>query len=105
MKVVVLDNALARHGPPAAGHVLGRPPQAVDLGATPDWPALARSFGIAGYDGDLAAALAEPGPALLRIAIEPEDDCLPMFSRRAGRAGDDRVHQSVNNYGVAHALT
>ena len=27
IKVVVLDNALARHGPPAAGHVLGRAPQ------------------------------------------------------------------------------
>jgi acetolactate synthase-1/2/3 large subunit len=60
----------------------------VDLGATPDWPALARAFGVAARDveadGDVqdavAATLAEPGPALLRIRIERDADCLPMFA-------------------------
>jgi acetolactate synthase-1/2/3 large subunit len=51
---------------------------AVDLGATPDWPALAAAFGVTACD-DIDAALAEPGPALVRIAIDPESDCLPMF--------------------------
>ena len=77
---------LARHGPPAAGPVLGGRRMAVDLGGTPDLPALARSFGIAAYEADeptardaIDATLAEPGPALLRIGIEQEADCLPMF--------------------------
>jgi acetolactate synthase I/II/III large subunit len=60
---------------------------AVDLGGSPDWPALARAFGVAvreaSADDELGAALAdtlaEPGPALLRVAIEPDADCLPMF--------------------------
>jgi acetolactate synthase-1/2/3 large subunit len=60
----------------------------VDLGATPDWIALATAFGVAGHevdaDGDVEAAiartLAEPGPALLRVRIDPGDDCLPMFA-------------------------
>ena len=59
----------------------------VDLGATPDWPALAAAFGIAARETDaggafadaLAATLAEPGPALLRVVIERDADCLPMF--------------------------
>ena len=52
-------------------------------------PALARSFGVAGHDGDLEAALAEPGPALVRIAIDPQSDCLPMF--RPGGASRDMI--------------
>ena len=71
---------------------------AVDLGATPDWPALAAAFGIAardvaddddGLEDALADTLAEPGPALLRVAIEPDADCLPMF--RPGGAARDMV--------------
>jgi acetolactate synthase-1/2/3 large subunit len=60
---------------------------AVDLGASPDWTALAAAFGVAAREvaaadelGDaLAETLAEPGPALLRVVIEREADCLPMF--------------------------
>jgi acetolactate synthase I/II/III large subunit len=60
----------------------------VDLGATPDWTALAAAFGVAGREVDaegdveaaMADALAEPGPALLRVRIDPDDDCLPMFA-------------------------
>jgi acetolactate synthase-1/2/3 large subunit len=49
----------------------------VDLGATPDWLALAKSFGIAASDE--IGAIAEPGPALIHVPIDPESDCLPMF--------------------------
>ncbi|HET8758387.1 MAG TPA: biosynthetic-type acetolactate synthase large subunit [Solirubrobacteraceae bacterium] len=49
----------------------------VDLGATPDWLALARSFGIPAHDD--IAAVAEPGPALIHVPIDPDSDCLPMF--------------------------
>jgi acetolactate synthase-1/2/3 large subunit len=61
---------------------------AVDLGATPDWPALAAAFRLAARDvsaadedlGEaIAETLAEPGPALLRVAIEAGANCLPMF--------------------------
>ena len=58
----------------------------VDLGATPDWVALAgrsasRAASQRGDDveGAIAATLAEPGPALLRVEIERDADCLPMF--------------------------
>jgi acetolactate synthase-1/2/3 large subunit len=57
----------------------------VDLGATPDWIALAAAFGIAAreagddVDDAIAATLAEPGPALLRVPVERDADCLPMF--------------------------
>jgi acetolactate synthase-1/2/3 large subunit len=49
----------------------------VDLGATPDWLALARAFGITAAD-DLSA-IAEPGPVIVHVPIDPESDCLPMF--------------------------
>jgi acetolactate synthase I/II/III large subunit len=69
----------------------------VDLGATPDWVALARAFGVAGrevpidddVEGALAATLAEPGPALLRVEIERDADCLPMFA--PGGAARDMI--------------
>jgi acetolactate synthase-1/2/3 large subunit len=73
----------------------------VDLGATPDWVALAAAFGIAAREAGndveeaIAATLAEPGPALLRVPIERDADCLPMF-RPGGPAremiGLERVH-------------
>jgi len=50
----------------------------VDLGATPDWLALAASFGIPAHE-DIAAGLAERGPAVIHVAIDPDSDCLPMF--------------------------
>jgi acetolactate synthase-1/2/3 large subunit len=49
----------------------------VDLGATPDWLALAASFGLRASDD--IAAIAEPGPALIHVPIDPDGDCLPMF--------------------------
>jgi acetolactate synthase-1/2/3 large subunit len=52
-----------------------------------DWRMLAGGFGNAARSVDhadgladaLAATLAEPGPALLRIAVAPLADALPMF--------------------------
>jgi acetolactate synthase I/II/III large subunit len=79
IKIVVLDNASLGMVRQQQDMFWDGRRSAVDLGTTPDWPALARSFGIAGHDGDLAAALAEPGPVLVRIPIDPESDCLPMF--------------------------
>jgi acetolactate synthase-1/2/3 large subunit len=83
VKVVVLDNASLGMVRQQQDMFWGGRRSAVDLGATPCWPALAAAFGLAAHDisdlGELPAALAEPGPALLRIAIDPEADCLPMF--------------------------
>jgi acetolactate synthase-1/2/3 large subunit len=70
---------------------------AVELGASPDWAALAAAFGVAGrsvtdpddLDDGIADTLAEPGPALLRVAIAPEADCLPMF--RPGGAAREMI--------------
>jgi acetolactate synthase I/II/III large subunit len=69
----------------------------VDLGATPDWTALAAAFGVTAREvdvtGDVAeaieATLAEPGPALLRVEIERDADCLPMF--RPGGAAREMI--------------
>ena len=89
VKIVVLDNACLGMVRQQQDMFWEGRRNAVDLGATPDWPALARSFGVAGHDGDLEAALAEPGPALVRIAIDPQSDCLPMF--RPGGASRDMI--------------
>jgi acetolactate synthase-1/2/3 large subunit len=70
---------------------------AVDLGGTPDLALLAQSFGLAGHSVDepealddaIDALLAEPGPALLRIGIERDADCLPMF--RPGGAAREMI--------------
>jgi acetolactate synthase-1/2/3 large subunit len=69
----------------------------IDLGATPDWVALARAFGVAGREVDagadvataIADTLVEPGPALLRVRIDADEDCLPMF--RPGGAARDMI--------------
>jgi acetolactate synthase-1/2/3 large subunit len=87
VKVVVLDNASLGMVRQQQDMFWDGRRSAVDLGATPDWPALAAAFGLAAREAadpcDAATAiadtLAEPGPALLRIAIDPESDCLPMF--------------------------
>jgi acetolactate synthase I/II/III large subunit len=63
----------------------------VDLGATPDWPALAASFGIPAHD-DLAA-ITEPGPALIHVPIDPDSDCLPMF--KPGTAARSMIASNV----------
>jgi acetolactate synthase I/II/III large subunit len=87
VKVVVLDNRTLGMVRQQQDLFWDGRRMAVDLGGTPDLAALARSFGVAAYDagepgelGDaLEATLAEPGPALLRICVERDADCLPMF--------------------------
>ena len=57
------------------------------LGGALDWELVARGFGVAArsveapdaLEDALAQTLAEPGPALLRVAVAPDADCLPMF--------------------------
>jgi acetolactate synthase I/II/III large subunit len=77
VKIVVLDNrclGMVRQQQDMFWH--GRRSE-VDLGATPDWLALAASFGLRATDD--IATIGEPGPALIHVAIDPESDCLPMF--------------------------
>jgi acetolactate synthase-1/2/3 large subunit len=60
---------------------------ASELGGSLDWRLLAGGFGVAArsvedpdrLEDAIAATLAEPGPALLRIAVAPLADALPMF--------------------------
>jgi acetolactate synthase-1/2/3 large subunit len=88
IKVVVLDNASLGMVRQQQDMFWGGRRSAIDLGATPDWPALAAAFGVTACD-DIATALAEPGPALVRVPIDPEDDCLPMF--RPGGAAREMI--------------
>jgi acetolactate synthase-1/2/3 large subunit len=50
---------------------------AADLGARPDWPALARACGV-GVADSIEELLAEPGPALHHVPIPGDAECLPM---------------------------
>jgi len=87
VKIVLLDNA---------GYGMVRQQQdlfwdgrraASALGGALDWELVSRGFGVTArsvedpgaLDDALAETLADPGPALLRVAIAPEADCLPMF--------------------------
>jgi acetolactate synthase I/II/III large subunit len=78
VKIVVLDNRSLGMVRQQQDMFWGGRRSAVDLGATPDWPALAAAFGVRPCD-DIGAALAHDGPALVRVAIDPDADCLPMF--------------------------
>jgi acetolactate synthase-1/2/3 large subunit len=88
VKVLLLDNASLGMVRQQQDMFWGGRRSAVDLGSSPDWAALATAFGVAGRSicdpADVADAiaetLAEPGPALLRVAVAPEADCLPMFA-------------------------
>jgi acetolactate synthase-1/2/3 large subunit len=80
VKIVVLDNGCLGMVRQQQDMFWGGRRSEVDLGATPDWAALAKSFGLAVWPaGDLAAALSAPGPALIHVPIAPDADCLPMF--------------------------
>jgi acetolactate synthase-1/2/3 large subunit len=48
-----------------------------DLGARPDWPALARACGV-GVAESIEELLTEPGPALHHVPIPEDAECLPM---------------------------
>jgi acetolactate synthase-1/2/3 large subunit len=97
VKVLLLDNGALGMVRQQQDMFWGGRRSAVDLGASPDWAALAAAFGVAGRSvtdpddvpGAIADTLAEPGPALLRVAIAPEADCLPMF--RPGGAAREMI--------------
>jgi acetolactate synthase I/II/III large subunit len=63
----------------------------------PDFPALARAFGLPAVDlehsrdarGALEAALAAPGPALIRLAVDPDAYVYPMVP--PGGANSDMI--------------
>jgi acetolactate synthase I/II/III large subunit len=78
VKVVVLDNHSLGMVRQQQDMIWGGRRSAVDLGATPDWPALAAAFGVQACD-DIGEAIAHDGPALVRVEVDPEADCLPMF--------------------------
>jgi acetolactate synthase I/II/III large subunit len=77
VKIVVLDNRCLGMVRQQQDMFWNGRRSEVDLGATPEWLALARSFGIPAHDD--IAAVAEPGPALIHVPIDPDSDCLPMF--------------------------
>jgi acetolactate synthase-1/2/3 large subunit len=52
---------------------------AADLGARPDWPALARACGVGVVDS-IEELLDAPGPALLHVPIPADAECLPMVA-------------------------
>jgi acetolactate synthase-1/2/3 large subunit len=101
VKVVMLDNGALGMVRQQQDMFWGGRRSEVDLGATPDWVALAAAFGIAAreagddVEGAIAATLAEPGPALLRVPIDPDEDCLPMF--RPGGAARDMISAEASS--------
>jgi acetolactate synthase I/II/III large subunit len=52
---------------------------AAELGARPDWQALARACGVSVADS-VEELIAEPGPALLHVPIPGGAECLPMVA-------------------------
>jgi acetolactate synthase I/II/III large subunit len=52
---------------------------AAELGARPDWPALAGACGVSVADS-VEELLAVPGPALHHVAIPGDAECLPMVA-------------------------
>jgi acetolactate synthase-1/2/3 large subunit len=52
---------------------------AADLGARPDWPALARACGV-GVADSIDELLAAPGPVLHHVPIPADAECLPMVA-------------------------
>jgi acetolactate synthase-1/2/3 large subunit len=87
VKVILLDNASLGMVRQQQDLFWGGRRAASALGGALDWELVARGFGVAarsvdepgGLDDALAETLAEPGPALLRIGIAEDADCLPMF--------------------------
>jgi acetolactate synthase-1/2/3 large subunit len=78
VKVVLLDNQ-------ALGMVRAQQDRfysgafAADLGARPDWPALARACGVRVADS-IDELLAAPGPGLHHVRIPADAECLPMVA-------------------------
>ena len=52
---------------------------AAELGARPDWPALARACGVSVAES-VEELLGEPGPALHQVPVPSDAECLPMVA-------------------------
>jgi acetolactate synthase-1/2/3 large subunit len=85
---------------------------AADLGARPDWPALARACGV-GVAESIDELLAEPGPALHHVPIPQDAECLPMAApgtstvTMIGRGGDHSTPSNslVTNIGSTGSIS
>jgi acetolactate synthase-1/2/3 large subunit len=70
---------------------------AIEMGESPDWVKLADAFGCAAarvddkadLDQAISDTLAEEGPALLDVRVDPTENCYPMIP--AGAAARDMV--------------
>ena len=99
VKILLMDNGvLGLVRQQQAFFVEGRY-TASTFSARPDFTALAAGFGMAGLDlepcrdgrGALAAALAAPGPALIRIPVDPDAHVYPMVP--PGAANSEMILQ------------
>lgn len=86
VKILLMDNGVLGLVRQQQAFFVGGRYTASTFGARPDFPALAGAFGMACVDlekcrdgrGALAAALAAPGPALVRLPVDPDAHVYPM---------------------------
>lgn len=106
VKVLVLDNGcLGLVRQQQAFFCGGRYP-ASTFSCRPDFPAMAEAFGLSALDlehardpqGALAAAMAAPGPVLLRLPIDPDAYVYPMVP--PGAANEEMILEGT--YEPAH---
>ncbi len=91
VKVLLLDNASLGMVRAQQDRFLGGA-FAADLGAGPDWAALAQACGVQ-VATSIEALLAADGPALMRVAVPAAEECLPMVAPGASTA--QMVHAQV----------
>jgi len=86
VKILLMDNGVLGLVRQQQALFVGGRYTASTFAARPDFPALAAAFGLAAVDlehcrdprGALAAALASPGPALVRLPVDPDAHVYPM---------------------------
>ncbi len=88
VKVLLLDNASLGMVRAQQDRFLGGA-FAADLGAGPDWSQLAAACGIH-VATSVEGLLAADGPALLRVAVPEQAECLPLVA--PGRSTAEMVH-------------
>jgi acetolactate synthase-1/2/3 large subunit len=87
VKVVIMNNAYLGMVRQWQEIFFNRRYSAVDLSMSPDFAKLAEAFGIAGQTvtrpgalaSDLREAFASPGPVVLDVQVEPEENVYPMI--------------------------
>ncbi|MHC1713876.1 MAG: biosynthetic-type acetolactate synthase large subunit [Solidesulfovibrio sp.] len=86
VKILLMDNGVLGLVRQQQALFVGGRYTASTFAARPDFPALAAAFGLGAVDlehcrdprGALAAALAAPGPALVRVPVDPDSHVYPM---------------------------